>query len=146
MRIGFSKKVFVFIGIFILGVGIGVGGMVLKERFLPSENTNVVYAGQKSVEIGPLIELGEFLVNLDGGGMLKTEITIEGINGKSEEKIKAKEIFLRDRIISVLGSKGKGDVRSGESREKLKSELITELNDICPDQVKNVLFKSFVYS
>ncbi len=145
MRIGF-KKIFAVVGILILGIGIGVGGMVLKARFFPGENGNVIYVEKKPVIIGPLIELEEFLVNLDGGGMIKTEITIEGINAKAEEKIKAKEIFLRDRVITVLGSKSFADVRSGKDREKLKRELVTELNETCDNQVKDVLFKSFIYS
>lgn len=146
MKIGLNKKVFAVLGVFVIGIGIGVGGMVLKERFFPSGDTKTVYVEKKPDEIGPLIEMKEFLVNLDGGGMIKTEITIEGINSKSEEKIKAKEIFLRDRIISVLGSKGISDVRSSEGRETLKGELISQLNEICTDEVKDVLFKSFIYS
>ena len=86
------------------------------------------------------------MVNLDGGGMLKTELAIEGKNSKSEEKIKAKEVFLRDRILSVLSSKGIADVRSPEGREKLKQDLITNLNEVCPDEINDVLFRSFIYT
>lgn len=146
LKIGISKKVFAVLGIFILGIGVGVGGMFLKTKIFPPEESNEIAVSQKSFKIGPLIELEEFLVNLNGGGMIKTEITIEGINDKSEEKIKAKEIFIRDRIISVLSSKGIGDVRSGEGRKDLKGELVTELNDICSDEVNDVLFKSLIYS
>jgi flagellar FliL protein len=78
--------------------------------------------------------------------MVKAEITIEGVNEKSEEKILAKEIFLRDRIITVLGSKGVTDVKSVEGRDKLKHELVTQLNEICNNEIKDVLFKSFIYS
>lgn len=147
MKIGFSRKFLFIILIFIIGIGLGVGGMILKERFFPSPDTKIVYVDKKPEEtIGPLIEMKEFLVNLDGGGMVKTEITIEGVNAKSEAKIMEKEIFLRDRIISVLGSKGIADVRSSEGREKLKTELVSQLNQICQDEIKDVLFKSFIYS
>ena len=147
MKIGFSKRFLVILIIFVIGIGLGVGGMILKEKFFPSPDTKIVYVDKKQeVKIGPLIELKEFLVNLDGGGMLKTEITIEGVNAKSEEKIKEKEIFLRDRIISVLGSKRIADVRSSEGREKLKAELVSKLNEVCEDEIKDVLFKSFLYS
>lgn len=147
MKIGFSKRFLVIFIIFGIGIGLGVGGMILKEKFFPSPDTKIVYVDKKpEVKIGPLIEFKEFLVNLDGGGMLKTEITIEGVNAKSEEKIKEKEIFLRDRIISVLGSKRIADVRSSEGREKLKTELVSRLNEVCEDEIKDVLFKSFLYS
>ncbi len=145
MKIGVSKKLFLFLGIFVIGIGIGVGGMILKEHFFPGEDTKIVYVERKPDEIGPLIELKEFLVNLNGGGMVKTEITIEGVNAKSEEKIRAKEIFIRDRIISVLGSKKMADVLPTE-RDGLKNELVTQLNEICHDEVRDVLFTGFIYS
>ncbi|NLI94177.1 MAG: flagellar basal body-associated FliL family protein [Peptococcaceae bacterium] len=146
MKIRFNKKILLFVGVFVIGAGLGVGGMIAKEKFFPSADAKVVYVDKKSETIGPLIELKEFLVNLDGGGMVKTEIAIEGVNAKSEEKIKAKEIFLRDRIISVLSSKKISDVRSSQGRENMKTELVAKLNEVCKDEVKDVLFKSFMYS
>lgn len=143
MKIRINGKVFVFLGIFILGIGVGIGGMFLKERFFPADGTNSV-TQKKQAEIGPLIELEEFLINLDDGGAIRAVITIEGINSKSEEKIRAKEIFIRDRILTVLGAKGIDDVRT-DNRDKLKDELIIELNDVCNDEINDVLFKNFVY-
>lgn len=146
MKIGINKKIIAILGIFIIGAGSGVGGMLLKERFFPGPDTKIVYVEKKPDEIGPLLEFEEFLVNLNGGGVVKTVITIEGVNTKSEEKLKAKEVFLRDRIITVLASKKINDVETGEGREKLKEEMVTALNGVCPDEVKNVLFKSFIFS
>ena len=82
MSIGFSKKILVFVGILVLGIGVGVGGMVVKEKFFTSEES-AAQSTKKPDKIGPVIELKEFLVNLDGGGMLKTEITIEGVDENS---------------------------------------------------------------
>lgn len=144
MKIRFNKKIIAVIGLFILGIGIGIGGMVLKERFFPSDETKIAEAQKNEVKIGPLIEMEEFLINLDSGGIIKTVITVEGVDGKSQEKIKAKEIFIRDRIITVLGSKRIGDLKT-EGREKLKKELTEELNEVCNNEIKDVLFKSFVY-
>lgn len=146
MKIKFSAKIFAVFGIFILGLGMGVGGMFLKERFFPGSDTKIVFVEKKPDEIGPLVEFEEFLVNLDGGGIVKTVLTVEGVNAKSEEKLREKEIFLRDRIITVLSSKKITEIQSGEGREKLKEEMVAALNEVCPDQVKDVLFKSFIYS
>jgi len=143
IRIRISKRFLVFFLVFLLGVGTGVGGIFLKDTYFPSEERAET---KKNETIGPLIELEEFLVNLDGGGMLKTEIAIEGKNSKSESKIRAKEAFLRDRILSVLSSKGISDVRSPEGREKLKQDLITNLNEVCPNEINDVLFRSFIYT
>ncbi|HHV65647.1 MAG TPA: flagellar basal body-associated FliL family protein [Peptococcaceae bacterium] len=117
--------------------------MIVKEKFFPKDSAKE--AIQKEQEkIGPLVEMEELFVNLDGGGFIRVEITLEGVNAKSKEKIQAKEVFLRDKVITVLGSKGFQDVQT-DNREKLKKELLTELNKICNNEIKDVLFKNFVY-
>lgn len=145
MKIRVSRRFLALLGVFIVGIGVGVGGMFAKQMFFPdTEPTEKV--AKKADEVGPIIELKEFLVNLDGGGIIKTEIAIEGINAKSGEKIKAKELFIRDRIIAVLGSKSLPDVRSIEGRDNLKEDLVTNLNEICEEEIQDVLFKSFLYN
>jgi flagellar FliL protein len=146
MKIKFSRKILVFILVFVLGTGAGVGGLTLKEKIFPNPNGKTQSVEKKSDEVGPVVQLKEFLVNLDGGGMLKTEIAVEGVNAKSEEEIKNKEIFLRDRIIAVLSAKKMSDVRTTQGRDNLKKELVTGLNEVCQDKIKDVLFTSFVYS
>lgn len=143
MRIGISRKIFALLGIFLIGIGLGAGSMIVKEKFFPKDSAKE--AIQKEQEkIGPLVEMEELFVNLDGGGFIRVEITLEGVNAKSKEKIQAKEVFLRDKVITVLGSKGFQDVQT-DNREKLKKELLTELNKICNNEIKDVLFKNFVY-
>lgn len=139
------KKILIFVIVFLIGFGAGIGGMILKEKMFTGKTAQAA-AVQQSEQIGPLIELSEFLVNLEGGGMLRTEITLEGVNEKTQETIKAKEIFLRDRILTVLSSKRITDVVTSEGRDAIKKELLVELNKVCPDQIKDVLFKSFVYT
>lgn len=146
MKIKIGKKFIVYLLVLVIGIGVGTGGMILKERFLPSNSAGVTTVNNNTSEVGPFIELSEFTINLDGGGIVRTEITIEGVNKKSKEKITEKEIFLRDRVIAVIGSKDLEGIRTAESREELKKELVTELNKECGDQIKDVLFKSFIYS
>lgn len=139
MKVKISKKVIIIVVIVL--IILGVGGYFAKQKFFPANQEKVV-----EETVGPLVELESFMVNLNDGGMLKAEITIEGMNEKSEEKLIEKEIFFRDRINSVISSKGINDVRTNEGREILRKELITELNKICPGEVKDVLFSSFLYS
>lgn len=146
LKLRISKKVIVYFLVLIIGIGIGVGGMLMKDKFLPSEGTNVAKADKNDDEIGPIVELSEFTINLDGGGIVQTAIILEGANKKSSEKITEKEAFLRDRVIAVIGSKDMEEIRTAENREDLKKELITELNKVCGDQIKDVLFKSFLYT
>jgi len=143
MKFRISRKFLAYVLVFLVGAGAGVGGTIVKDKIFPPDGEKM--AAYEIDEIGPLFELEEFIVNLDGGGMVKTEIIIEGKNAKSLEGITTKEIFLRDRIISVLGSKSFNEVTT-QKREELKKELVVELNKVCANQVKDVLFKNFVYS
>lgn len=146
MTIRLSKKVIIIIGIFIVVAGLGGVGFVFKDKFPPYKIFIEAYAQKKLLETGPLLDLEEIVVNLNGGGILKTEITIEGTNSKSGEHLKAKEAFLRDRTISVLASKEIQDVRTDEGRYIIKEELIREMNRVCPNEVKDVLFRNFIHS
>jgi len=147
MKVGLSKKILVLFIVFLLGFGVGVGGTIVKDKFLPAENNELEAAEtNNNPEPGPLHEMEEFLVNLEGGGMIRAEITIEGVNSKSEEEIISRDIFLRDRVIQVFSSKVMEDVSSTQGQENLKKELVTELNEVCPGKIKDVLFKNFVYT
>lgn len=153
MRLSFNKRIMTIIGIiviFIIGLGLGVGTLSyigkiplkipVVEKFKKSQ------AEKKAQEIGPLFHFEEIIVNLHGGGILKTEITIEGTNSKSAERLKSKEVFLRDRTIAVLASKQISDVKTTEGHSLIKEELIQEMNKISPNDVKDVLFRNFIYS
>ncbi|KUO65613.1 MAG: hypothetical protein APF84_14935 [Gracilibacter sp. BRH_c7a] len=145
-----KKKVIAIIGIFVVGLIFGVGTLIFKG-IIPLEIASLekykqAQAEKKSHEIGPLLNLEEIIVNLDGGGILKTEITIEGTNDKSAERLKEKEVFLRDRTIAVLASKQINDVKTTEGHLLIKEELIHEMNEISKDDVKDVLFRNFIYS
>ena len=65
---------------------------------------------------------------------------------KSEEHLKNKEVFLRDRAITVLTAKSLEDVRTVEGRLTIKEELIKEMNKISPENIKDVLFRNFIYT
>lgn len=140
------KRVLAVVGIFIIGIGMGIGTMVLKEKLLPATEAKASMKEAKIDEIGPLLEIGEFIINLKGGGILKAEITVEGINAKSLDRLKAREAFLRDRVINVFAAKELKDIVVVGERDNLKKEILTELNLVTNDEVKSILFKSFVYS
>ena len=153
MKININKKIAIIIAIaaiFVVGLGIGIVTLSLKDKIAlkipPIEKYKQAQAEKKAQEIGPLINLTEIIVNLYGGGILKTEITIEATNSKSAESLKIKEVFLRDRTISVLAAKQISDVKSTQGHDMIKEELIKELNKISPNDVKDVLFRNFVYS
>ncbi|UWG98328.1 flagellar basal body-associated FliL family protein [Dehalobacter sp. DCM] len=145
MKIKINKKIISYILILVIGIGVGAGGMLMKDKFLPNTGQDTAESHESTKdEIGPLVELSEFTINLDGGGIVKTKVVLEGVDKKSSEEIEEKAAFLEDKVIAVMGSKDLEDMRTA-NREDLKKELVTELNKICDDQIQDVLFISFMY-
>lgn len=126
-----------------LGSTIGVVGTLSAQKLFFSDSPAKQEVVKK--EEGPVISIGEFTVNLQGGAsFLKTSIALEGMNEKSEAAITAKDAFIKDRINTVLSSKTIKDMQP-EVREDLKHELITQLNEVTGNQVQGIFFLSFVY-
>lgn len=150
MKFKINKKFVAIAGIFVVGLFLALGTLIVTDKIPlkipPIEKYKQAQAEKKAQEIGPLLNLEEIIVNLSGGGILKTKITIEGTNPKSAEILKSKEVFLRDRTISVLASKRITEVNNEDGKEIIKEVLIDEFSKICPNNVKNVLFRDFVFS
>ncbi|NMA68386.1 MAG: flagellar basal body-associated protein FliL [Desulfitobacterium sp.] len=124
-----------------LGSMIGVIGTISAQAFLFPKDP-----GERAIvkEEGPIIPIGEFTLNLQGGAFLKAQISVEGMNEKSEDAIVSKKAVIKDRINTVLSSKSIQDVQP-EVREKLKNELVEQLNEVTNNNVQDIFFESFVY-
>lgn len=124
-----------------LGSMIGVIGTISAQAFFFPKDT-----GGKVIvkEEGPIIPIGEFTLNLQGGSFLKTQISVEGMNEKSENIIISKDAVIKDRINTVLSSKSIQDMQP-EVRGKLKDELIQQLNEVTDNNIQDIYFLSFVY-
>ena len=146
MKIRFNKTILIVVLIFVIGICAGGFGVpMFMAKFFPSDDVKEA----KAEEAGPLHDLDEFTVNLSGGGIVRADITIEGASGQSshgEGELAEKEAFIRDKIISVLGSKSINDIASPEGQQVLKEELLHEINTLSDGLVQGVLFKNFVYS
>lgn len=131
----------------LLGVGLGVGGTIGAQKYIfkaPTKNT-VTATASVPKKAGVLLPIGEFTVNLQGGAFLKTTITVEVTDAKSEVLLKEKDAFLKDRVNSVLANKSLTDVQTLVAREKLREELLKKLNEVADNKIMDVLFLSLVY-
>jgi flagellar protein FliL len=129
----------------LLGVGLGVGGTIGTQKFIlkaPEQSTAVASVPKKA---GVLLPIGEFTVNLQGGSFLKTTITVEVTDAKAGALLKEEDAFLKDRVNSVLANKSLTDVQTLAAREKLREELVNNLNEVAGNKISDVLFLSFVY-
>ncbi|MDQ7096231.1 flagellar basal body-associated FliL family protein [Desulfosporosinus sp. PR] len=141
-----NKKSLIFtILVLLVGTAIGVGGTVGVQKFFFKSTGSKVSAASAAQKDGPLLPLGEFTVNLQGGAFLKTSLTVEVTDAKAETQLKNEDAFLKDRVNTVLANKSLADVQTAAAREKLREELIKQLNEVANNQIDDVLFVSLVY-
>jgi flagellar protein FliL len=87
-------------------------------------------------------EVGEFLVNLKGGGYLSTKITVQCAEGTTVSSAgdghgKGGAIlpFVNDTVISILTSKTMEEISTIEGKAKLRRELAYHINHASHDFV-----------
>ena len=139
-----KSLIFIIVAV-VLGAGLGIGGTIGAQKtiFKAPETTTATASVPKKA--GVLLPIGEFTVNLQGGSFLKTTITVEVTDAKAEVLLKEKDAFLKDRVNTVLANKSLVDVKTTAAREKLREELLGELNKVAENKVTDVLFVSMVY-
>ena len=129
----------------LIGAVFGVGGLMGVQKFIyPASSAQAGNVSQPKL-VGPLVDLGEFTVNLQGGSFLKTTLTVEGTDAKSDVLLKSKVAFMKDKVNSVLSNKSLVDVQTPAAREKLRKELINSLNEVADNKISDVLFMAMVY-
>lgn len=136
-----KSKVLITVITAVLGIVIGVGGTIGFQTLFGAKTAATT---QTTAQAGPVVQIAEFTVNLQGGSFLKTQIAVEGTDKKSETDIKAKSDFVKDRINTVLSSKSLTDMQP-QNRDKLKKELIAQLNEVTGNKIQDVLFLTFIY-
>jgi len=108
----------------------------------------------------PVVELGEFLVNLEGTSesrYLRAEVSIRVTGLPASERKRAKGAATKDElpagdlavakdcVTTVLSSGVFAQLRSVGGREKLKHETLVRLQEALPKyRIQDVLFTSFV--
>ncbi|MDP4127880.1 MAG: flagellar basal body-associated FliL family protein [Bacillota bacterium] len=141
------KKIIITTITVLLSVGVGVGGTIGAQKFIfkTPQSSSATVATSAPKKAGPLLPIGEFTVNLQGGAFLKTTITVEVKDAKAEVLLKEEDAFLKDRVNTVLANKSLADVQTTAAREKLREELIKKLNEVADNKITDVLFVSLVY-
>ena len=98
--------------------------------------------------VGPMYPLDKFTVNLlsqNGSRYLVAKIDLEQENEEMTPELDAKVSLIRDIIISILSSKTVEEISTPKGKEKLKEEIINQINKYLEDgEVKRIYFTNFV--
>jgi len=99
-------------------------------------------------EIGPIMTLDAFVVNLAGSRgerYLKTTLSVELRNEKALEAVTPLTACMRDAIIGVLSSQTMDDLETPGAKDALKQQIVTKLNEVIGSPlVVNVYYQDFV--
>ncbi len=100
------------------------------------------------VEIGPMFPLDTFTVNLlseSGRRYLKVEMNLELSGEELGMELDSKTAVIRDIVIRLLSSKSLEEISTAKGKEKLKEQIVDQLNMRLRDgRINNVYFTEFV--
>ena len=153
---GSKKKLFIIIGavllLLIIGGGAGAWFFLKKAPPAPEEQDPglqvPVPALQKSANIGPMVNIDEFIVNIISGDTahyVKASLTVELTNEEVEAEVQKRMPQMRDSILLLISNKTYEELQDLQGKRQLKAEILSKLNSFLQSgQVKSVYFTNFV--
>lgn len=101
-----------------------------------------------SQEIGPMVEIKEFIVNIiseDGRHYVKAALTIELYKEEALEETTKRMPQIRDAILLLVGNKTFEELHDLQGKKQLKAELVSKINSFLQTgKVKAIYFTDFV--
>ncbi|TKB10285.1 flagellar basal body-associated protein FliL [Desulforhopalus sp. IMCC35007] len=153
---GSKKKLFIIIGavVFLLLVGGGVGGWYfLKPEPPPPEEVDPglkvpVPDLQQQTEIGPMVNIEEFVVNIISGDTphyVKASLTVELSNEAVKPEVEQRMPQVRDAVLLLIGNKTYEELQDLQGKRQLKAELTSKINSFLQTgKVRAIYFTNFV--
>ena len=153
---GSKKKLFIMIGagVLVLLIGLGVGAFFfLKKEPPPPEDKDPgqevpVPDIQKKSEIGPMVNIDEFIVNIisaDVSHYVKASLTVELTNEEVKGEVEQRMPQVRDSVLLLIGNKTYEELQDLQGKRQLKAELTSKINSFLQTgKVKSIYFTNFV--
>lgn len=95
--------------------------------------------------LGALFPFESIVVNLSGGGYLRTQIQVEFVERDIPKRFYMRLVPIRDSLIALLAARKADQLGSQTGRDTLKTEIKEVINETLRKQeVKNVYFTQFV--
>lgn len=136
-----------------------VGFIVWKNSHKPTTTVEQVIEGahkedkaeaEKAPEIGKVIPLETFIVNLAGSKgrkVLKVNMEIEVKGQEIIQEIDNRKAQIRDFIIIILSSKTYDEVSTKEGKDALRNEIKDNVNSfLSKGKIVNVYFTELIYN
>jgi flagellar FliL protein len=119
-----------------------------NERQMPNRSQSNRVPAASFSEIGVMFPLDNFTVNLlseNGRRYLKVEMNLELSGEELGEELETRKAVIRDIIIRLLSSKSLEEISTAKGKDKLKSQIVDQLNMRLSDgHIQNVFFTEFV--
>lgn len=115
----------------VLAVVLLLNGLIVGKVFFTGKAGAASRKAPEQPKVGEIVALEELIVNLSGEGdhYLKARLSIGLKEGAKAEKVEEEMAPIRDTVLSALTSKEIGEISSVRGREKLKEEIVAELNE-----------------
>ena len=152
---GSKKKLFIIIGaVVLLLIGGGVAGwFFLKpepptpEELDPGLTVPVPNLAQ-TTEIGPMVNIEEFVVNIISGDTphyVKASLTVELSNADVQTEVEQRMPQVRDAVLLLIGNKTYEELQDLQGKRQLKAELKSKINSFLQGgKVRAIYFTNFV--
>ncbi len=138
---------------------LAIGGVVAYLMLSGDEAEDGTVVKQEKVEkrrarhgddigVGPMYPLDKFTVNLmseNGRRFLVAKINLEEDSEELTPELDKKTPLIRDIVISILSSKTVEEITTAKGKEKLKEEIISQINRHLDDgEIRHIYFTEFV--
>lgn len=151
-----KKKLLLIIGIgvLVLAIGGGVAGWYFQKNKPASEDSRnpgdkvPVPQLEQSAEIGPMVDIDEFIVNIISGDTahyVKASLTVELTSENAKTEVEKRMPQMRDTILMLIGNKTYEELQDLQGKKQLKAELMSNINSFLQTgKVRSIYFTNFV--
>lgn len=153
---GSKKKLFIIIGVVVLFLLIGggvAGWFFLKPEPPPPEEVDPglqvpVPELTQSTEIGPMVNIEEFVVNIISGDSphyVKASLTVELSSAEVQPEVEQRMPQVRDAVLLLIGNKTYEELQDLQGKRQLKAELKSKINSFLQSgKIRAIYFTNFV--
>ncbi len=146
-----TKNVLGTLTLILILAGICVGGFYyFNSGSFTTDTVNkaVVTEIDERTEMGPMVDIREFLVNIiseDNNHYLRTSMTVELSHDKAYNELNKRMPQIRDSILLLISNKTFDELYDSHGKKQLKAELLLTINDILTSgEATAIYFTDFV--